>query len=104
MDPKATDEQLRADLSECIRAVYYFYRAYGIAARCRSDITKSLFRVALVTVLIEAALAIVMGWQTSPKTYLITLPSATLHKALIWILAASAAAVAGSVVSVQRRF
>lgn len=39
----AKKEQLCADLSECMRAVYYFYGAYGLSAKGRTDVTKTPF-------------------------------------------------------------
>jgi len=95
-----TESQLRADLSECIRAVYYFYSAYGVGARTRSDVTKALLRVALAILSIEGILALLASWHRAPGMPVIFIGNS---KILELVLATSAAAVLGSVVSVQRR-
>jgi hypothetical protein len=99
---------LRADLGECIRTVYYFYSAYGISARSRTRATVSAMRIAAYIIIGEGLLALVLAilahlnqawlpWLTWLK-----LPDSKLG-ALEYALAASCAAVFGSVVSVQRR-
>jgi len=42
LDATVKTDILRAGLSECIRSVYYFYGAYGVGARSRSDVTNSM--------------------------------------------------------------
>jgi hypothetical protein len=91
----------RADLAECIRAVYYFYSAYGVAARSRSAVTKSLLRTALVVLVVEAVVGLIVARFWPPKA---AVPSATDWVEMIeYLLGTSAAAVLGSIVSVQRR-
>jgi hypothetical protein len=92
---------LRADLSQCIRTVYYFYSTYCLGALSRSSVTVSLFRVALsIIVLLGLAAAIIAApinlwpWNAADKNTI---------SILEWLLLSSIAAVVGSAVSVQRR-
>jgi len=102
-DPKtATIDSLRADLAECIRAVYYFYSSYGVAARSRSEVTKETFRVALLIIAAEAVVAIVLALHASPWHWWASL-DANIIIGLEFLIATSAAAVLGSAVSVQTR-
>jgi hypothetical protein len=155
---------LRADLYELIRNVYYFYAGYGVSARSRTQVTKSLMSWAAGIIAIEAAviaLAFIVpliaslgahAGATEPAASSIPPPRATRTSArvpshvkpartshsgqrvsaakpasssqssqrqpgatsatsppwdwqliLAWLLATSAAAVIGCVVSVQRR-
>ena len=97
----ATPEDVRADLAECVRAVYYFYIGYGVSARSRSEVTASTFRVAASTLgilaLIAIAIAVRPPWAWWPE-----IPSGVL-RGLEYMLATAAAATAGSIVSVQTR-
>ena len=95
--PNPNPETLRADLSECVRAVYYFYSVYGLAARSRSSVTKTMFIVAVAILVFESLLAIVLTSPT-PSGWLKLSPGF-----LDYLLLTSAAAVLGSLVSIQRR-
>jgi hypothetical protein len=87
-------ELLRADMESCIRAIYYFYGSYGVAALSRTRATERLIEAASVILGIEL-IAFVLLWFFGP---------AGSFKAVAFLaLATSAAAVIGSVVSVQRR-
>jgi hypothetical protein len=88
-------ELLRADLMSCIRAVYYFYGSYGVAALSRTRATERLIEAAVVILAIEI-IGFAVAWL---------LPNVASSWRLIASLAiaTSAAAVVGSVVSVQRR-
>jgi hypothetical protein len=86
------DESLRADLSECMRSVYYFYAAYGLSARSRSSVTVWLFRVAFLVIVIE----VILGYAFSRMGPLAT-------EIVKYALGTAFFAVLGSVVSVQRR-
>jgi hypothetical protein len=90
-------ERLRADLSECVRAVYYFYSVYGLAARSRSSVTKTMFVVAIAILAFEGILAMVLTFPT-PSGWLKLSPGF-----LDFLLLTSASAVLGSLVSIQRR-
>jgi hypothetical protein len=96
--PDAVNEQdvakLRADLGECIRAVYYFYSAYGVAAVSRTHVTQRLMKSAGLILVIEAAI-LALIWRFAG--------SLDWTPVLSVAIAASAAAVVGSVISVQRR-
>jgi hypothetical protein len=89
------DEVLRADLMSCIKAVYYFYGSYGVAALSRTRATERLIEAAVVILAFEA-IAFAVVWL---------LPNMTGSWKMVAALAivSSAAAVLGSVVSVQRR-
>jgi hypothetical protein len=94
---KTTDSpMLRADLAECINTVDYFYGAYGVAASSRAQVTKSLIAYALV---ILAGLALFGFFIALAPRIHIVLPVLALE----YMLATSAAAVVGCVISVQRR-
>ncbi len=96
--PTETDEnKLRADLNECMRAVYYFYSSYGIAALSRNKVTESLFRAALLV--IAAELFILWLLYVAPNNLI----SPGAFDLVEWVVATSIAGVLGSVVSVQRR-
>lgn len=97
----APEDQVRADLAECIRTVYYFYSAYGLAARSRSDVTQSTFNVGLCILAIQAVVATSLAMRVLPGAWW-PLPREVLH-GLEYLVATSAAAVLGSVVSVQAR-
>ena len=91
---------LRADLASCIQSVYYFYASYGVSARSRSDVTALMLRVALGILIVQG----VMAWLLSFVTGKGWLPiSVGVLTALEFMLATSAVAVVGSVISVQRR-
>jgi len=94
-------DEVRADLGECIRAVYYFYSAYGVAARSRSDVTQSTFNVALCILALQGLIAIILALHV-PWNWWPAIPTNVLP-ALEYLVATSAAAVLGSVVSVQTR-
>jgi hypothetical protein len=94
-------EEVRADLAECVRAVYYFYSAYGVAARSRSDVTQSTFTVALCILGIEGLIALVLGLPAW-LNWSLQVPNPPLA-GLEYLIATSAAAVIGSVISVQTR-
>ena len=98
----AKPEVIRADLSECIRTVYYFYGAYGIAAKSRSVVTETLLRMALLILAVLAAIALLVAADNKLKWWPLV-PSGSILYALEYMLATSAAATLGSVVSVQRR-
>jgi hypothetical protein len=100
-------EVLRADLMECVRGVYYFYSVYGLAARSRSDVTKQTVSVAFVILLIESIVAIILS-AARPAFWPASIPwwPTSFHAPrtiVIYLFLASACAVLGSVVSVQRR-
>ncbi len=96
--PTETDEgKLRADLDECMRAVYYFYSSYGIAALSRNKVTESLFRTA--SIIIAAELFILWLFYVAPAA---AVPQQTFDF-IEWVVATSIAGTLGSVVSVQRR-
>lgn len=101
-DPKtAPVADVRADLAECIRAVYYFYSSYGVAARSRRDVTKQTFLVALAILGIQAVIAVLLAihptWSWWPALSEPTIIGLEL------LVGTSAAAVLGSMVSVQAR-
>jgi IPT/TIG domain-containing protein len=94
---------LRADLGEIIRTVYYFYTAYGISARSRTRASVYALRTAAYIVIAEGVIALVLALLANVgKGSWFTIPSDKIG-ALEFALAASVAAVLGSVVSVQRR-
>lgn len=87
---------LRADLAECIDTVNYFYGAYGVAASSRTQVTKALIGYAALVLGVLASFGIFFAFASRLN---IVLPV----DALEYMLATSAAAVFGSVISVQRR-
>ncbi len=94
-------DDVRADLSQCIGTVYYFYSSYGVAARSRSNVTRDTFGVALRILLVQSLVAglfalhsIVSWWPSIPLKIFVGFEL---------VLATSAVAVLGSVVSVQLR-
>ncbi|GAC1303065.1 MAG: hypothetical protein NVSMB19_12840 [Vulcanimicrobiaceae bacterium] len=98
-DPNAattSSPMLRADLAECISTVNYFYGAYGVAASSRALVTMSLLWWAAAVLCVLGALALLI--PQAPRFHIV-LPGTALE----YLLATSAAAVVGSVVSVQRR-
>ena len=102
-DPgSAPEDQARADLAECMRAVYYFYSAYGVAARSRSDVTQSTFNVAVCILAIQSVIATVIAIGNAKAWWTPAWPSEVLN-GLEYVVVSSAAAVLGSVVSVQAR-
>jgi len=88
-------EVLRADLMSCIRAVYYFYGSYGVAALSRTRAAARLVEAAVVILAIDT-IAFVVAW-------LLPNIGGSLRTVASLAIATSAAAVVGSVVSVQRR-
>jgi hypothetical protein len=88
-------ELLRADVMSCIRAVYYFYGSYGVAALSRTRASERLIEAAVVILAVEA-IGLAVAWL---------LPNMANSWRMVASLAivTSAAAVVGSVVSVQRR-
>jgi hypothetical protein len=103
-DPNSTTTTAgmrRSDLCECIQTVHYFYAAYGVAARSRSLVTEATLRVALAMLVLEGLAAILLGiYQHIAKFPPL---SGGVFGTLELMLATSAAAILGSVVSVQRR-
>jgi len=99
---KTTVTDLRADLAECVRAVYYFYAAYGVAARSRSNVTGSLFRVALLLIGVEVVIALLFSLHNASGP-IIFLNDIDVRAAIEYAIATSIFAVLGSLVSVQRR-
>jgi hypothetical protein len=99
---KSTAQDLRTDAAECVRAVYYFYAAYGIAAHSRSSVTQSLFRAASLLIVIELAAAVLLMVHRSPGVAVIPLDNG-IRAVIEYFIATSICAVLGSVVSVQRR-
>jgi hypothetical protein len=101
----ASADDLRADLIECIRSVYYFYETYGVSAKSRSDVTVALLQAAGCTLAFligfAAIIAFVVGRFAAHTA--VTTSTASVVSAFYWVLATSAMAVLGSVVSVQRR-
>src|SRR5579863_644527 len=97
-DPK----KLKADLCSCMQAVYFFYGAYGVAARSRTDVTISLMRAAIMVLAFEALIGVLLFVRWSGGAFYVSLPSGW-GAPIAWMLATSSAAVVGSVVSVQRR-
>ena len=93
---------LRADLGEVIRTVYYFYTAYGISARSRTRASVYALRTAAYIVMAEGVIAFVLALLATGKDAWYAIRPEKLG-ALEFALAASVAAVLGSVVSVQRR-
>jgi hypothetical protein len=98
---KATETTLRADLNECIAAVFYFYAVYGIGARSRASVTKRLFITALLILVAQGLIALALS-NTLPFVPSLVSDTTAQH-VLEFLLATSAAATVGSVVSVQRR-
>jgi hypothetical protein len=94
--------QVRADVSECIRQTYYYYGAYGVAARSRSSVTKALFLVATVVLVVEGLIALLFALNGDTGNPVLPISQAS-RSVIECLLATSAAAVLGSVVSVQRR-
>jgi hypothetical protein len=101
----AASSVLRADLATCIQAVYYFYATYGVAARSRSEVTLATLQVACVILVVEALLGVLIAVAATRPIWPFTLTATPLDalKTLEFLLATSAVAVVGSVVSVQRR-
>lgn len=97
-----TPSALRADLGECIRTVYYFYSAYGISARSRTRASVSAIRTAGFILLIEGFVALILPLLARAQIAWLKIPDSALLP-IEFALATSAAAVLGSVVSVQRR-
>ena len=95
-------ERLKADLCNCMQIVYFWYGAYGVAARSRTEATYSLMRAAVAVLAFEVAIGLLLfvHWNAGALAF-----SAPTDWAIpiAWMLAASCAAVLGSVVSVQRR-
>jgi hypothetical protein len=89
----ASADDIRADLSECMRSVFYFYGAYGLSARSRASVTSWLFRVSLLVIVAQALIGFLIS--------LIKLPNIT--EIAEYALATSFFAVLGGMVSVQRR-
>lgn len=92
-------EAFRADLSECIRAVYYFYGSYGVSALSRTRVTESLIKAAAMIIGAEAVVLLI-SW------FAFRTPTINVYSWQIIVtvaVAASIAAVLGSIVSVQRR-
>lgn len=87
----ASAEDVRADLSECVRSVYYFYGAYGIAARSQTRVTRSMFVIALIILAAEAIIGYGLSVLTGAKDI------------IEFALVTSFFAILGSIVSVQRR-
>lgn len=102
-DANVDPEMVRADLMECIRAVFYFYAVYGVAARSRSIVTKSLFRIAAVILVVQAVLALLLTLHHAPGKAMIVLVPESMRALLEYLIGMSALAVVGSVISVQRR-
>ena len=96
------DETVRADLDECVLTTYYFYGSYGVAARSRSAVAKDTFRTAFFVLFIEGLVALLLSWHVQPGRSVFGIAPSVLTT-LEYLLATSAAAVLGSVVSVQRR-
>ncbi len=96
-------EDLRADLAECMRAVYYLYAGYGIAAKSRNALIKELIAYGSLIVVIEMIVAFLLGiHQPQIGIWWPAIADPT-RKLLILATWTSIAAVIGSVVSVQRR-
>jgi hypothetical protein len=95
-------EDVRANLEECVHAVYYFYGAYGVAARSRSDVTKQTLGVSALIIALEAIIAICVAAWGPYWVHLESLQQYTVT-GVEFFLAASAMAVVGSAVSVQAR-
>ena len=94
------EQKLRADLSECIRAVYYFYGAYGVAARSKTIVTRRLLQVAGVILGIEIIIAALLRWHNA-SLFIFFKPE--VRSLLEYALLTSGFSLIGSVVSVQRR-
>jgi hypothetical protein len=97
----STPQALQADLSGCIRAIYYFYATYGLSARSRSWVTTVLLRAALLVITIELIVAAIIAAPIALWPWTVVGPN--VKSALEWLIATSIAAVCGGVVSVQRR-
>jgi hypothetical protein len=108
-DLKSTDlQQLRADLAECIHDVYHAYGGYDVAARSRSTVTKRVHMWGLSLLAAEALLAVFFGVFLPAEYHVLKnrpmwLPNPSVLNALALAFMTSAAAVLGSIVSVQRR-
>jgi hypothetical protein len=81
-------DKLKADLINCVRSVYYFYSAYGVAAQSRTKVTRWLLTSAAILIVLEA----IVIWALQSRFIWVN-----------WLLLASTTAIAGSVISVQRR-
>lgn len=99
---KADAAVLRADLSECMRAVYYFYSLYGLSARSRSEVTLSTFQTAVILILVEAILVVVIQRPLPHGAPWSGIAGIDANR-LTYLLLTSMAAIVGSVFSVQRR-
>jgi hypothetical protein len=95
-------ETVRAKLEECVHSVYYFYGAYGVAARSRSDVTKQTLGVSAVIIALEIIVAILVAVFGPNFVQLYKLQAYTIT-GIEFFIAASAMAVVGSAVSVQAR-
>jgi hypothetical protein len=96
---KADDKAIKADLEQCIRTVFYFYGAYGLAARSRNGVTTTLLfcSAGIAGVLALAMLLVKLG-----ATSFLGLPGNEVNQVEL-LLATAVAAVLGSIVSVQAR-
>jgi hypothetical protein len=99
----ATLDQLRADMGECVRSIYYFYGSYGIAAKSRGTVAKWMLGVAATVLAVLAVLAILSVWHPWIACDARNLANCKIYLHLEYVFAAAAAAVLGSIVSVQRR-
>ncbi|MBV9646903.1 MAG: hypothetical protein JO043_05525 [Candidatus Eremiobacteraeota bacterium] len=99
--PTTTPADVRADLMECIRSVYYFYALYGLSSRSRSEVTKYLFKVCLAIIGIQLLIALLFSWHSGGRA-IINVPG-NVRTIIEYLIATSAMAVLGSAVSVQRR-
>ncbi|HEY3676377.1 MAG TPA: hypothetical protein VGK84_10350, partial [Candidatus Tumulicola sp.] len=88
-------EVLRADVMSCIRAIYYFYGSYGVAALSRTRASERLIQAAVVILIVEA-IGFTLAWMIPGM-------AGSWRMVAALAIATSAAAVIGSVVSVQRR-
>jgi|GEM_PF-6813166 len=106
IDPDATTTtaaMLRADIAECVASVYYFYAAYGLSARSRSEVGKSTLRVAGALLALEGAIALLLSWHSAPGVPVLMPGQADVQLVLEYLIATSSVAILGAVVNVQRR-
>lgn len=90
-DKETTFSRLRDDLAGRIRAVYFYYSSRGVSAAARGKITLRLLLTGVVILLIEGLISAVLyqGFHGAVAGH--------------YVLAASAAALLGAIISVQRR-
>ncbi len=95
-------EDVRADLIECMRSVYYLYGSYGVAASSRDRLIRELLRFGGIIIALECVVAVLLFQITSEAIPWLTV-NGPLCRTLAFATVTSMVAVVGSIVSVQRR-